>query len=411
MAHADLLVIAQSYRTGPYANNGIPNADGFSDYFTLLNERDGGIGGQKIVVEECEFGYNTAKGIACYEANRGRGALAWQPMSTGVTYGMIPLTRADGVPMLTMGYGRTSASDGAVFDNVFNFPANYWQGASAQIRYIKENAEGGIAGKTIGLVHHNSGYGKEPIRVLQALAAREGFALNFYPVDHPGLEQAETWAAVKADGVDWALLWGWGVMTPTALKEALSADFPINRVVGIWWSANETDVKRLGRRAEGYKAVNFHAVGTEFSVYNALNEYVYFAGKAAGKADNLGTTIYNRGLIAAAFVAEAIRDAQRIHGTARITPQMMRDGLEALEMSEARLAAIGFEGYVPPFAVTCANHGGQGLVSVNEWDSRLRGWRQITDYYQPDADLIGPLIKADADAFAAENGLTRRDCR
>lgn len=411
MAHADLLIIAQSYRTGPYANNGIPNADGFADYFTLLNERDGGIGGEKIVIEDCEFGYSTQKGIDCYTQNRDRGALVWQPLSTGVTYGMIPLTREDGVPMLTMGYGRTSASDGAVFDNIFNFPANYWQGAAAQIRYIKETAEGGVLGKTIGLVHHNSGYGKEPIPVLQALAAREGFTLKLYPVDHPGEEQADTWAAVKADGVDWALLWGWGVMNPIALRESLKAGFPIDHVIGIWWSANETDIKRLGRKAKGYKAVNFHAVGTQFSVYNQLNDYVYFAGKAAGQANNLGTTIYNRGLISAAFVAEAIRKAQAIHGTAKITPQMMRDGMEALDISEETLASIGFEGFVPPFAVSCANHGGQGLVAVNEWDPRLRGWRQITEYYEPDAQLIGGLITADADKFAAENGITRRACR
>ena len=33
-----------AYRTGPFAAGGIPYADGFMDYFTLLNERDGGIG-------------------------------------------------------------------------------------------------------------------------------------------------------------------------------------------------------------------------------------------------------------------------------------------------------------------------------------------------------------------------------
>ena len=35
------------YRTGPYAPSGIPIANGLRDYFTLLNERDGGINGVK----------------------------------------------------------------------------------------------------------------------------------------------------------------------------------------------------------------------------------------------------------------------------------------------------------------------------------------------------------------------------
>ena len=44
-ALADLVVPNLSYRTGPYGANGTQYADGFNDYFTLLNERDGGIGG------------------------------------------------------------------------------------------------------------------------------------------------------------------------------------------------------------------------------------------------------------------------------------------------------------------------------------------------------------------------------
>jgi branched-chain amino acid transport system substrate-binding protein len=55
------------YRTGAYAPSGIPIADGFKDYFTLLNERDGGIEGAKIVHEECETSYDTKLGVECYE--------------------------------------------------------------------------------------------------------------------------------------------------------------------------------------------------------------------------------------------------------------------------------------------------------------------------------------------------------
>ena len=43
-----------TYRTGPFANSGTPIADGMHDYLTMLNERDGGIGGVKLDVEECE---------------------------------------------------------------------------------------------------------------------------------------------------------------------------------------------------------------------------------------------------------------------------------------------------------------------------------------------------------------------
>ncbi len=54
------------YRTGAYAPNGIPFADGVADYISLLNARDGGINGVKIAFEECETGYATDRGVECY---------------------------------------------------------------------------------------------------------------------------------------------------------------------------------------------------------------------------------------------------------------------------------------------------------------------------------------------------------
>ena len=84
-AMADLVFPSLSYRTGPYAANGIPFADGYQDYFTMLNERDGGIGGEMIRVVECETGYNTEKGVECYESTKGEGSLVYQPLSTGIT--------------------------------------------------------------------------------------------------------------------------------------------------------------------------------------------------------------------------------------------------------------------------------------------------------------------------------------
>src|ERR1043166_9159613 len=50
------------YRTGAYAPNGIPFANGLADYYKLVNERDGGINGVKIVTEECDTGYATDRG-------------------------------------------------------------------------------------------------------------------------------------------------------------------------------------------------------------------------------------------------------------------------------------------------------------------------------------------------------------
>jgi branched-chain amino acid transport system substrate-binding protein len=55
-AEDTIFVPLLTYRTGAFANSGIPIANGMHDYLEMLNERDGGIGGVKIAVEECETG-------------------------------------------------------------------------------------------------------------------------------------------------------------------------------------------------------------------------------------------------------------------------------------------------------------------------------------------------------------------
>src|SRR3979409_1687672 len=77
-----------SYRTGAYAVNGVPFANGMADYYNLINERDGGINGVKLLVEECETGYATDKGVECYERLKGKGPTGagyFSPLSPGIT--------------------------------------------------------------------------------------------------------------------------------------------------------------------------------------------------------------------------------------------------------------------------------------------------------------------------------------
>ena len=410
-ALAELVFPSLSYRTGPYAAGGAPFADGYADYFTLINERDGGIGGVKTKVIECETGYNTEKGVECYEATKGEGSLVYQPLSTGITYQLIPKASADGIPLHTMGYGRTSAADGTVFKWAFNYPANYWHGASVAIKHLLDINGGDIKGKKIALLYHNSAYGKEPIRTLEELSKKHGFELTLIPVDHPGQEQKSQWLQIRREKPDYVLMWGWGVMNQVAIQEAANIRFPMENFIGIWWSGSENDVLPAGAAANGYKALNFHNVGSDYPIFDDIRKYVVDAGKAAGSGDNVGTVLYNRGLYAAMLAAEAARKAQELSGKKDITPADMRDGMEALEITEARMAELGMPNFGPAFKVTCENHGGPGKAAVQQWDAEAKQWKLVTGFYEPDMEVIQPLIKADAEAYAKENGITPRECK
>ena len=402
---ADLVFPSLSYRTGPYAAGGIPFADGYADYFTLLNERDGGIGGETIRVPECETAYNTEKGVECYESTKGEGALVYQPLSTGITYQLIPKVTADDISMLTSGLGRTSAKNGNVFSHVFNFPANYWDGASVAVKHIMEQEGGSLEGKKIALVYHNSAYGKEPIRTLQELSKKHGFELKEVPVDHPGQEQKSQWLQIRRDKPDYVIMYGWGVMNQVAVQEAANIRFPMDKFIGIWWSGSENDVLAAGAKADGYKALTFHNVGSDYPLYDDLQKYVVDAGKAAGAGDQVGSVLYNRGIYAAMLVAEAARTAQEIHGVSDITSGQMRDGMEQLEITEEKMAALGLPDFGPEFSVSCENHGGEGFVAVTQWDSEAKEWNLVSDFMQSDQDVIQPLIDEDSAAYASENAI------
>ncbi|WP_145103803.1 ABC transporter substrate-binding protein [Cereibacter sediminicola] len=407
-AQADLVVPNLSYRTGPFAAGGIPYADGFQDYFTLLNERDGGIGGERVLTPECETAYNTEKGVECYEATKGQGALVYNPLSTGITYQLIPKMQADGITLYTPGYGRTSAANGKVFEWVFNYPANYWDAASVAVKYLLDQNGGSLEGKKIALLYHNSAYGKEPIRTLEELSRKHGFGLSLLPIDSPGQEQKSQWLQVRREKPDFVVFYGWGVMNSVAVQEAANIRFPMENFIGIWWSGSENDVIPAGAGANGYKSLTMHGVGSDYPVYADLKQYVHDAGKAAGDGSNVGTVLYSRGMYAAMVISEAIRKAQELAGTSAVNAAQVRDGFEALEITEARMEELGLPDFGQPFAASCEDHGGPGMARIQQWDATERKWTLISDWIAPDEEVLTPLVMEDSAAYAKEAGLSER---
>jgi len=82
--------------------------------------------------------------------------------------------------------------------------------------------------------------------------------------------------------------------------------------------------------------------------------------------------------------------------------------MEALEITEERMTALGLPDFGPAFTVTCENHGGAGLGKVQQWDAAAGKWNVITDWIKSDDSVITPLIMADSAAYAAENGIEER---
>ena len=404
------------YRTGPYAPGGIPWADGFADYINLLNSRDNGIHGVKLDLEECDTAYNTDKGVECYERLKNNGPTgmpAVMPLSTGITYALLDRVVADKIPLITSGYGRADAADGTIFPYVFNPPATYWGGADIAIQYIASELGGAenLKGKKIALVYHDSAYGKEPIKTLEALAAQHGFKLSLFPVPHPGLEQKATWLKIGRQlRPDFALIWGWGVMNATAIKEAAAVNFPRDKFIGVWWSGNEPDVIPAGKAAVGYKALQFNSVGADFPIHQEIIKTLYDAGKGSAKAkENVGEVAYNRGMQSAIILTEALRSAIAANGNAPVTGEQVQVALDNFDLTADRIKEIGAEGLFEPIKLTCADHQGTGRAQVTQWDGQQ--WNVISDWISPNDEMLRAMYEESAAAYAKEKGITPRDCK
>src|SRR5436309_10381301 len=279
-AQNEQFIPMNGYWVGTYAAGGSGIFGGMIDYLNMLNARDGGVNGVKLTYEKCETEYNNARGVECYEREKKKGptgATAIHPLSTGITYSLIEKATADKIPVISMGYGRTDASDGRIFPYIFPLITNYWSQNTAKIKFIgmKEGGMDKLKGKKIVNIYHDSAYGKETIPVLDVQAKKYGFEIHHIAVPHPGNEQQSQWLQIRQLRPDWVILRGWGVMNPTALKAAAKVGFARTKIVGVWWSGAEEDVIPAGDAAKGYIAAGFNLPGTSFPVMQDVVKHVH----------------------------------------------------------------------------------------------------------------------------------------
>jgi branched-chain amino acid transport system substrate-binding protein len=392
-AQDSMYMPSMTYRTGPFAGGGTPFADGYADYFNMLNERDGGINGVKIMVDECETAYNTQKGVECYESTKGNGSLAYSPLSTGITLALIPKAPVDQIPVFSMGYGLSAAAAGEQFPWTFVYPASYWSQLSSILKYIDSN--GGVKGKKIGFIYLDVGYGKEPIPLLDQLAESMDFTVAKFPVGVKEMQnQGSQWLNVRKERPDWMIMWGWGAMNPTAIKEAAKIRYPLDRFIGNWWAGSHADLNAVGAAGKGYLAANFSGIGQNFPAVQDMLKYVVNEGKSkVGSVDDVGNVLYNRGMFNAVILAEAITVAQATTGKKVIDGSDMRDGLEAINLSQARLIELGLEGFTGNVKGSCADHEGGGAIFIQQWNGS--DWEKITD-------VVRPMLEATAKAYVAD---------
>jgi branched-chain amino acid transport system substrate-binding protein len=340
----------------------------------------------------------------------------FQPLSTGITFALTEKIPGDKIPMITSGYGRSDSADGGVFK--WNFPliGHYWVAGDVLLQHIAKQAGGWdqLKGKKIAVGYHDSPFGKELLPIVQERAAMHGFTLQLLPIPAPGVEQKAIWLQIRQQRPDYVMLQTWGVMTATSIKEAVATGYPREKMFGTWWSGAEPDLKDIGAAAKGYNAVMMqHGAEPQADVVKEILAKVHNKGQGTGPKAEVGEVLYMRGVVGAMLAVEGVRQAQEKYGKGKwVSPEQARWGYENLNLTQAKLDALGFKGVMRPVSTSCADHMGSAWARVHTWDGSKFVW--ASDWLQADEQIIKPLVKASAEKYAAEKKLTRRapsDCQ
>jgi branched-chain amino acid transport system substrate-binding protein len=408
-----------AYRTGPFAAGGSGWSSGIEDFMALVNMK-GGINGKIMYKwEECETAYNTARGVECYNRFRDRMAKV-HPLSTGITYALIPKGTEDHIVVISGGYGRADASDGRVFPWVFTVPTSYWSQNTAKIKWIamKEGWDGKdmstigkyLKGLKIANLHIDIPYGQETKPILDDMSKKFGFTVRHFPVPWPGIDQKAQWMDIaRRFKADWVINRNWGVSCTVPLKEAARLGFPSEKILGVWWCGSEEDVLPAGPAAKGYYSTNFHGVGRNYPIIQEIIDKVYGAMKGNISFTRVGTVYYNRGVVAGIVDHEAFLTAHKKFGAKVLTGEEYRWGMENLNITPERIKEIGAEGLMQPLRTSCADHEGGGMVFIQQWDGEK--WVNTGEVITPMREYVRDMVEKSAAKYAKEKGITPKDCK
>jgi len=402
-----------TYRVGPYASSGSLWWAGLLDYYRYINEVEGGVDGVKLAYEEHETEWNTDRIVEVYEKTKhgknGAPIAFFFTNSTPASYALIEKGAADHIPLVDPAGGRTESTDGSVFPYAFPLLLNYYSQASVGINFIAQR-EGGfdkLKGKKIVTVYHDSAYGRETQPAIALLAKKYGFEDIQIPVADPGNEQSPQWRQVRQVKPDWVFLRTWGVSTPVAIKTAARFGIPVDHIIGDVWAGSEADVQPAGAAAKGYKAIAPFPGGVQFDIHKRLKTAIIDQGKSDLRDPKFfGSVYYNIGLINAALSVELLRTGHQKFGNRPLSGEEGRWALEHLQIDDARLKQIGFEGLLQKLKLAWNEHEGGGAARIQEWDGAQ--WHLITDWIQADRPTLRPLIDAKATAYAKEKSVVVR---
>src|SRR5437762_2371103 len=381
----EIVIGVQCDRTGATQIVGTVLCPGFHDYISLVNSK-GGVEGHEINALEIDHEYKVPQGVEAYERHKKEGAVTMAIYGTPHIYALAAKLTEDRIPGTSPGFGSAAAADGIKYPYIFPIAATYWSQGTAGVDFAKKQLGGNLKGKKIAYLFYDNPAGREPIEVIEDLATKEGFQLKTFAVPPPAVEMgAQVLDIAQRFRADFVIAHLFGAGPGVSIKEFKRVGYPLRKVVSFVWGAAEANIEAAGgfSVAEGYFAMQFAGVGTDYPVLNEIRDMYKKQGKPAPK-EMASTVFYNRGVLLAAVHVEAIRNAVKAKPDGKITGDDAKKGFE-------KISNFTLGGLVPPLKITPTDHEGGGLVQI--WQVKDGKFVKSTEWFAAYQDVVAKHIK------------------
>ena len=385
----EIVIGMQCDRTGPTQIVGTTLCPAYHDYVALMNSR-GGLDGWRVKVLEIDHEYKVPPAIEAHERFKKEGAIFESVYGTPQIAALARKLEEDQMPATSPGFGSAAAADGKRYPYIFPVAATYWSQMAVSLQFVKEKLGGSLKGKKIAYLFYDNPAGKEPIGVLEDIAALEGFTFRTFAVPAPGIEMgAQVLDITQRYKPDFVIAHLFGRAPSVALKEFKGKGWRMNKVIGFVWTASEADIIAGGgfAAAEGYYTVQYAGIGKDYQVLKDIQALYKKEGKEPPKAMDTNSVMYNRGVFQAAIQLEAIHRAIKAKGGQKPTGKDVRDAFETVD-------SFTLGGLAPPLKITAEDHEGGGWAQI--WQVKGGKFVKVTDWQQAYRDIIKKHLAEDA---------------
>jgi branched-chain amino acid transport system substrate-binding protein len=238
--------------TGVFGFAGGELHEGITDYFNYTNE-NGGIRGRKIkhVFEDC--GYKVDCSVAAFKKIQAEHKpLFYSGDSTGFIKAINPELLATENTLMSGVSFATELTDEKAYPKSFMIGPSYGD----QMAILLTHAANEKPGAKVAIVHSDSGFGRDPIKVSIAKAKELGLDLVEVITTKPGSVDVTTDVLkLRRKNPDYILFHGY-VLSPINEFMQQIRDLGLKtKFMGTYWSSSELMIMKGGESADGYLGV------------------------------------------------------------------------------------------------------------------------------------------------------------